>query len=151
MQYTRIDMPEHAITEMMTVEQRTEFDNIIRQMLGRHTGVLRKRQRFSLPFGITQQTDGFLAHIINTLDTSQISANLVANHTAFFITYQAIKAFAQRTDLSFNQVCIISGELNNVQSLHVFAFNVGDVITNAVPDNVFSRQIQYFGIDGFNR
>ena len=128
----------------MAVEQRPKFDDVIRQMLRRNTSVFGKWQWFSLPFRIAQQPDGFFTHVIDALYTRQIGANLITNHTAFFVTHQPVETLTQCAHLAFDEISIIAGELNNVKPLHIFAFNIRDVVTHAVPDNILTCQIQHF-------
>ncbi|MNM78780.1 hypothetical protein D3C81_906960 [compost metagenome] len=53
-QHTGIHMAKHAVAEVMTIEQLTEFNDVVGQMLRWHTGVLGKRDRLGTPFGIAQ-------------------------------------------------------------------------------------------------
>ena len=87
MQYARIHMTKHAVFQMMTVQQRTKFGDVIRQMFRRHTGIFDKRDRFCRPFTVTEQTHRFFAHCINTLNTTQLTADLIPNHTRFIICH----------------------------------------------------------------
>ncbi|MNT20056.1 hypothetical protein D3C72_1553500 [compost metagenome] len=54
MQHAGIDVTEHAVAEVVAVQQLTEFDDVIGQMLRRHAGVFGKGNRFGPPFGVTQ-------------------------------------------------------------------------------------------------
>ncbi|MNI91529.1 hypothetical protein D3C73_1492090 [compost metagenome] len=76
-------MTKHAIAQPVAVKQRAELRDIIRQMLRRYAGILRERNRLGGPFCITQQTDGFFAHRVDTLHARQLSTQLPANDASF--------------------------------------------------------------------
>ena len=135
----------------MTVEQRAEFSNIVGQMFRRHTGIFRKRNRFGRAFGITQQTNRFFPHGIDTLHARQLRAQLPADHSGFLASNQLIQTLAQGAHLSINSRFVIPGELDDVQAQHLFIRHIGNQLTDGVPDDVLPRQIKHFRIDGFHR
>ncbi len=119
-------------------------------MLRRYAGVFGKRDRLSRPFGVTQQTNRFFTHGINTLNTIEFVATLPADNAAFILRNQFIQPRAQRADLTFNQRFIIARELNDIEPQHLFIGYVGNQLAHRMPDDIFPRQVQYLRIDGFN-
>lgn len=58
-QHAGVHVAEHPVRQIMAVQQRAEFFDIIRQMLWRHAGIFRERNRLRLPFAVAQQPYGF--------------------------------------------------------------------------------------------
>src|SRR5476651_872588 len=137
-------MAEHAITEMVAVEQCAEFYNIVSQRFRRHTGIFSKRQRLGLPFCIAEQAYGFFTHIINALNTRQIGTYLITDDATFTVADQAIQAFTQRFQLAFNQFAIISSKLNDIQTLHILARNISNVFTQGSQAVIFPARFSTF-------
>ncbi|MNC75424.1 hypothetical protein D3C75_1269510 [compost metagenome] len=88
-------MAEHAITEIVAVEQSAELSDVIGQMLRRYTGIFRKRDWFRLPFRVTQQANGFFTHVINAFNACQFCTNLPADNATLTLGNQGIEALAQ--------------------------------------------------------
>ena len=126
MQYARIHMAKHAIAEVMTVQQRTEFHNIVRQIFWWYAGIFNKWDWFGCAFGISQQPHCFFTHTVNAFNTRYIVTNLITNNTALAFSHQYIQAFTQRGNPLFNQCLIIARELHQVQTQHLFARYIGN-------------------------
>ena len=120
-------------------------------MLRRHAGVLGERNRFGAPFGVAQQPDRLLAHVVNALDARQIAADLVTDHAALPLRDQFVQPLAKGFHLAVDQRPIVAGELDDVQPEHLFIRHVGDQFVHRVPNDVFTRRVQHLGIDGFHR
>ena len=53
--------------------------------------------------------------------------------------------------MRINQGFVVTGKLDNMQAQHLFIRDIGNQFAYRVPDDVFTRQIEYFGVDGFYR
>ena len=128
----------------MAVEQRTKLHNIIRQMLRRHAGIFRKWNRLRRPFRVTEQPHRLFTHRVDSLDAGEVVTQLPANDAAFPLCNQLVQTLAERAHLALNQLCVIPGELDDVQTEHLFIRHVGNQFAHRMPDNIFPGQVQYF-------
>ena len=150
-QHPGIDVAEHAIAQLVVVEQLAELDDIVRQVLRRHASILGERDRLGAPFGVAQQPDRLLAHVVNALDARQVAADLVPDHAGLPLGDQFIQPLAQGLHLAVDQRAVVAGEFDDVQPKHLFIRHVGDQFAYRMPNDIFTRQIQHLGVDGFHR
>ncbi len=76
---------------------------------------------------------------------------MVTDHAALPLRDQFVQPLAQGFHLAVDQRPIVAGELDDVQPEHLFIRHVGDQFVHRVPNDVFTRQVQHLGIDGFHR
>ena len=143
-QHARVNVPEHAIAQTMAVEQRAKLHDIIRQMFRRHAGIFRKRNRLRRPFRVAEQPHRLFTHRVDSLDAGEIVTQLPANDAAFPLRNQLVQTLAERAYLALNQLCVIPGELDDVQAEHLFIRHVGNQFAHRMPDNILPGQVQDF-------
>ncbi len=92
-------MTEHAVSQLMVVQQCAEFHNKISQFFRRYGGIFGKGDRFFPARRVTQQTHRFFTHGVNRFDTAQIFCDLIANDAGLTRRHQFIQFLAQRLHL----------------------------------------------------
>ncbi|CCK02316.1 hypothetical protein BN129_835 [Cronobacter sakazakii 701] len=150
MQHACIHMAKHTVAQPVTVQQRAELGDVIGQMLRRNAGVFGKRDRLGEPFGVAEQPDRFFTHRVDTLHAREIPADLPANDAALLLRHKLIEPRAQRFNALVNQRFVIAGEFHDIKTEHRFIRHIGNQLAHRMPDDIFTRQVQHAGIDGFH-
>ncbi len=151
MQDPGVNMTEHAITELMGIEQGTKLGDIVRQMLWRHTGILDEGNRLGRTFGVAQQADRLLAHGVDTLDTLAVATALVADDARLAGAGQLLKLLTEPRHTRLDLCLILTGKLDDIQPLQRTRRAVVDQIAYRVPDDILACQIQHPRIHGLHR
>ena len=142
-QHAGIHVAEHAVLQAMTVQQRAELGNVLRQILGGHGRVFHEGLWPGLTLHVAQQAHGTLAHGIDALDGVRTHRQRVAQAAHGGVGLQVIHE-ALHACVHLGRV--IAAEFHQVDAQCLLAFLLREIFRYAVPDEIVHGQQQHLGI-----
>ena len=147
MQNAGVHMAEHAILQLMAVQQRAQLDDVVREIFRRHRCVFDKRDRARFALAVAEQADRLFAHTPQTIYRRSAPGNAVAQASgiAFASGQRGNQAIDTRAQFRF----IVGGVFHQIDALDARAVR-REKLRHFVPDDIAFGEVQDFGIDGFD-